>query len=464
MNTTKVNEKQVVVLGAGVCGLYAALTLLRRGYQVTVIEKESVPGGLAAGHQRAGNHYDLGVHMLHAFDQEIFDDCAAAMGDERIEVPLDARIKWAGSHYHYPLRGRDILRGIPPWTLARCLLGLFFAELRSRIGPRDDQDAEEALISLYGVPLYEFFFEDFTHRYWEIHPRELSAEFIRSKMPRLSAVDVVKNLLQKLRLSRSRPSVEGALRFETLHYSASGAETLPRCLAGEVERLGGTLHLQAEVSELHLRKDMVEAVAWLDADGVRHELACSHCLSTLPLPTLLRAIGAGVPADVSQSVARLRYKPIAIYGLLVKKRRCMEALYTYYRDCVFHRVGEPANAGLRVTPDGHTVLIVETTCEMGDAKWSGEEGFYQQVLEDLAAEELCQPDEVVECHLLRSPYGYPVFTKGFESNLQLVQEYLEQFSNLRSCGRQGGFTYPNMHRAMRMGADSALDLIACPSS
>lgn len=458
------SEKHIIVLGGGVCGLYAAITLLREGYPVTILEKEAQPGGLAAGHLRAGNYYDLGVHMLHAFDQEIFEDCATMMGDARIEVPLDARIKWAGSHYHYPLRGRDILRGIPPFTLARCLLGLFLAEIRSRINPPNDHDAEEALISLYGAPLYEFFFEDFTHRYWEIHPRELSAEFIRSKMPRLSAVDVLKNLLQKLHLSKSRDSVEGALRFETLHYSRTGAETLPRMLAQEVQRLGGAIHLDAEVAGIEHDHQTVQSVSWKNSQGVQGHAHCSHCLSTLPLPALFHGLKPQPSEPMMGHLASLRYKPIAILGLLVRKSRCMEALYTYYRDCVFHRVGEPKNAGLEVTPEGHTVLIVEMTCEMDDAKWRGDDALYQRILQDLAAENLCEPDQVVEHHLLRYAHGYPIFTKGFEPHLAAVQEHIACFANLRSTGRQGGFTYPNMHRAMSMGKKSALDLIGCSSS
>lgn len=454
----------VVILGAGVCGLYAALTVLREGGAVTLLEKEAMPGGLAAGHQRGDNFYDLGVHMLHAFDREIFDDCVEVMAGERCEVELDARIKWAGTHYHYPLRGRDILRGMPPFTLARCLLGLGVAELRGRFGRVDDRDAEEALISLYGAPLYEFFFEDFTHRYWELHPRQLSAEFIRSKMPRLSAVDVIKNLLQKCRLSQARDRAEGALRFETLHYSATGAETLPRTLAEEVRRLGGVIHLNAEVTEVRCQGDRVEGVSWRTGEGGSEKLGCDHCLSTIPLPELIQKMKPSVSSILLQQADCLRYKPMVVYGLLVKKSRCMDALYTYYRDSLFHRVGEPKNAGLKVTPEGHTVLIVEMTCELDDRKWKGDDEIYQRVLSDLEQEGLCRPDEVVERHLLKARHAYPIFSKGFEPHLDALQTYLAGFINLSSTGRQGGFTYPNMHRAMRMGKNSALDLLGRLSS
>ena len=120
------------ILGGGPCGLYAAHTALELGADVTLFEKEKQFGGLAAGSFHGENWYDLGVHMLHAFDQEIFATCANAMGNERTEVPLKSHIKWGNKIYHYPLRGRDILAGIPPLTLARCLTGLLLAELKSR--------------------------------------------------------------------------------------------------------------------------------------------------------------------------------------------------------------------------------------------------------------------------------------------------------------------------------------------
>ena len=135
----------------------------------------------------------------------------------------------------------------------------------------------------------------------------------------------------------------------------------------------------------------------------------------------------------------------------------MEALYTYYRDRIFHRVGEPKNAGLLVKPAGHTTLIVETTCEIDDSKWKGEA--LPQILTDLAAEGLCQPEDVVSHHLIHSEHAYPIFAKGFEEHLQTITDYLATFKNFRTTGRQGGFTYPNMHSAMRMGAEAAKELL-----
>jgi len=448
-------KPQLYVLGGGVCGLYGALEAQKLGLEVSLFEKEAKLGGLASGHKFGENWYDLGVHMLHAFDQEVFETCKHAMAEERIEVPLKANIKWRGKEYQYPLRGRDILLGLPPVQLFRCMVGLLIAELTSP--PKltsDDENSETALIEMYGSPLYEFFFEEFTHRYWGIHPSQLSAEFVRRKMPRLSVVDVFKNLIAFLKLGKPKDKVEGALRFETLHYATTGCEALPRKLGVKVIQQGGVVSSDAAIEKIYHENGRVCSI---ESPVGRVGTSEDIFLSTMPITELVKQLTPAVPQEVIEAAGSLRYKPMVVYALLVKKDKCMEALYTYYRDYIFHRVGEPKNAGLEVKPEGHTTLIVEMTCEVGDTKWNDEQ--FDDVILDLEKEDLCKRGDIVEKHLISSRYAYPIFNKGFEKHLNVIEEYLARFPNLRSVGRQGAFTYPNMHSAMRMGADGVRDLI-----
>jgi len=144
-----------------------------------------------------------------------------------------------------------------------------------------------------------------------------------------------------------------------------------------------------------------------------------------------------------------------MYGLLVKKDRALDALYIYYRKRAFHRVGEPKNAGMVISPADHTVLIVETTCEIDGPKWNRDANFVETMVSDLEAEGICTKQDIVEMHLLKTMHGYPIFALGFETHLAIVRDYIESLGNVTSAGRQGDFCFPNMHGAMRMGADAA---------
>ncbi len=455
-------KTRVAILGGGPCGLYAARVLSRAGLAVTVLDKGDRPGGLATSHQRGGNWYDMGCHMLHEFDREIYQDIMQLMGEESIPVQLDAKIRWAGSFYRYPLQFQDMIRGIPLPTLIHYCLGLFAAQLRSSLVPWTPKNAEEALIMLYGHPLYEFFFKDFTHRYWGIHPSELSATFITTKMPRLSAVDVIKRALAKIGIKdRSVQAVDSALHEETLHYSRTGAEAMPRHLARAITEAGGQIIQGADVTQIDHdpATGRVTRIHYHHA-GADHLIECEECVSTIPIPHLIQRAQPPPPPQVLTAAQQIRYKPIAIYGFLVKKERCIDGLYIYYRDRAFHRVGEPKNAGLTVQPADHTVLIVETTCEIGDAKWKGDESAREQILTDLELENICERGDIVETHLLHAETGYPLFGLGFEPHLAALHEWVASRMNLQSVGRQGGFTYPNMHSAMRMGAKAAATAMA----
>jgi phytoene dehydrogenase-like protein len=57
-------SRSVIVVGAGMGGLAAALRLARRGCRVRVIEAADRPGGLAAGLEREGFHFDAGPYLL----------------------------------------------------------------------------------------------------------------------------------------------------------------------------------------------------------------------------------------------------------------------------------------------------------------------------------------------------------------------------------------------------------------
>ena len=56
--------KHVIVIGAGIGGLTAAIHLAKQGLHVTVIEKNARPGGRCDRISREGHHFDTGPTLL----------------------------------------------------------------------------------------------------------------------------------------------------------------------------------------------------------------------------------------------------------------------------------------------------------------------------------------------------------------------------------------------------------------
>jgi phytoene dehydrogenase-like protein len=56
--------KKIIVIGAGMGGLSAAIKLAQLGHRVTVLEARDVPGGLASGFDHSGFRFDAGPYIL----------------------------------------------------------------------------------------------------------------------------------------------------------------------------------------------------------------------------------------------------------------------------------------------------------------------------------------------------------------------------------------------------------------
>jgi phytoene desaturase len=83
-----VSRQTALIIGAGLGGIATAAHLARSGYQVTVLEKNSAPGGRCSQLIRDGHRFDIGPTLF--LIPEIFTETYAALG-ERMEDHLDLR-------------------------------------------------------------------------------------------------------------------------------------------------------------------------------------------------------------------------------------------------------------------------------------------------------------------------------------------------------------------------------------
>ncbi len=91
---------RVVVIGAGPAGLTAAYLLAKAGHAVTVLEGDTIVGGISRTAQYKGFRFDIGGHRFFTKIQPVEDLWNEILGDDFISVP---------AHVPHPLR-RQVLR------------------------------------------------------------------------------------------------------------------------------------------------------------------------------------------------------------------------------------------------------------------------------------------------------------------------------------------------------------------
>ena len=77
--------EHIAIIGGGIAGISAALTLQERGYKYTIFEKENKLGGHAFAQEYKGKYYDMG----YIYGQ---DRCQGYEGLRKIYKQLDIQV------------------------------------------------------------------------------------------------------------------------------------------------------------------------------------------------------------------------------------------------------------------------------------------------------------------------------------------------------------------------------------
>lgn len=125
-------SKKIVVIGAGYTGLVAALRLSEKGYNVTILERSGVLGGLASDFKVEGASLERAYHHLFKTDKYIINLAK--------ELGVDDRLKWHDSSvslYYgdklYPFKGAlDLIRFTPLTLPNRIRAGLVVLYLQKQ--------------------------------------------------------------------------------------------------------------------------------------------------------------------------------------------------------------------------------------------------------------------------------------------------------------------------------------------
>jgi phytoene desaturase len=298
---------RVVVVGAGLAGLSAALRLAGAGREVTVVEREAVPGGRAGLIEDAGFRFDTGPTVLTMPD--LIRDAFASVGED-LEDWLDLMPVEPLYRAFYPDGSQlDVHSDVDA-----------MAEEIARVISPDEAAGYRRYVDFVSE-LYRYEMRDFIDRNID-SPLDLVSE----SFARLVAIGGFRKLTPKVRQYLNDPRTERLFSFQAMYAGLSpqdalaiyaviaymdsvagvyfpkgGMHALPRAMAAAAEKHGVTFRYSTEVTRVETEGR--RAVAVHTADGER--IPADAVVLNPDLPVAYRELLGQEP----WGVRRLTYSP-----------------------------------------------------------------------------------------------------------------------------------------------------------
>jgi protoporphyrinogen oxidase len=424
--------KRIAVVGAGVAGLYSALELLKKGYEVEVYELDSRVGGMSKSIKDGDFIFDVGSHVIHTNSEKYKSFISQLLGKDFLEKNITAKTYFHGKFRNFPPIMRDIF-DFPP---KKALKIFFTLSMKYPNRFRDKKsNFEDQLLFLGGPDLYREYFEGYTTKFWGVPPKTLSSEWVPKRViPRL--------------MGRS------ALANEWQAYPRyGGIETISKRMANLIEEGGGKIHLSSPLRSIIAEDQRITGAIIGTADSEK-QVTCDALISTIPLPTLY---------DILGKKFELRYRSMVFVFLKLKVPRVLtDTTICFFRDRNMHftRIYEMSKYSPENCPEGYTSIGLEIPCFFEDELWKKEdEDLVSDVVDSLEGEKIINKEDLVGHRVHRERFAYPIPTIRYYQEIEKLRSSIE-YQNLFLAGRMGYFQYFDMCDAMENGAKAVDNMLS----
>jgi protoporphyrinogen oxidase len=330
-------------------------------------------------------------------------------------------------------------------------------------------DSEVLLLGYYGKSLYELFFKNYIYNVWGIYPKDFSSKFAEQRIPKISASIFLNRILLHKKVKFSKKTVKDFVENVDgeLFTTKEGYRGITERIINYIKKNGVYFHLNSRVTGLDVKDDMIKKIllnsplepynnkkTFINFDDL------VGVVNTIPINELVLMINTNkLPEEIIEAAHGLHFRSIVFVGLLINKPKVLPVSFIYFREHSFNRIYDSSYFGHDTYTTDTTILVAEISSSGNDRWWEDEDYCRKMVLQDLLRENIISKHDVLEVHVYKYKYGYPIYTKGYEKKLGSILSYINKIKNLQTAGRQGLFQYINGHIAIQTGFDAAEEII-----
>jgi protoporphyrinogen oxidase len=435
---------EAVIIGAGPAGLTAAYELARAGKQATVLESDTVVGGISRTVERDGWRFDIGGHRFFTKVAPVEEFWHEILPDEDFMMrPRKSRIYYQGKFYDYPLKAMNALSNLGIIEAVRCVLSYLWVRVHP---PKDQSNFEGWTAARFGWRLYRHFFKTYTEKVWGHPGSEMGADWAAQRIKNLSLASAIVNALMPRRNQKDITSL-----IEEFQYPKLGPGLMWERCAEQVEAGGTRIQFSSPVERI--RRDGQGAFEVMTAGAEPRSYPCSAVISSMPLSSLLFTMDPPAPPEVQAAARGLMYRDFLAVSLVVPSD-CVpwDDNWIYIHDPTVKtmRIQNFGSWSPYLVKDGRNVLGLEYTVLEGDDSWNApDEKLVEEGKAELGRLGLVDPARVEAGYVVRMPKAYPYYDFDYHQNVDCVRAWLaEHVPNVHPVGRNGMHRYNNQDHSM----------------
>ena len=449
-------RRPVVIIGAGPAGLTAGYELMKSGVQSIILEKADKVGGISRTEVYKGYRFDIGGHRFFTKVDEVSDIWLEILGSDFIQVPRLSRIYYQGKFYDYPLSLLKTLENLGFGSSLLMVSSYLKAKLKKKLNPTFEAETfEEWVTDCFGERLYKTFFKTYTEKVWGIPCSQIRADWAAQRIQNMSLKRVLINSLFGGQDAKSL--------IKTFDYPRLGPGMMwERCqdLLGDG---GSSVQLNTEIVRVDHQANHVTKVVAQQGDR-RIEITGDHFINSMPIAALVHRLYPPPPTPVLEAAKGLKYRDFLIVSLIIDQPDLFPDnwLYIHSPEYQVGRIQNFKNWSPEMVPDlRKTCLGMEYFCSEGDDIWE----MADSDLTALAAQEIVRLNlgvkhsDIEDGCVIRQLKAYPVYDGEYRQHLTVLQEYIQQFENLQTVGRNGMHRYNNQDHSMLTASLAAKNIL-----
>jgi protoporphyrinogen oxidase len=437
----------LLVIGAGPAGLTAACEAQAAGWRVTVLERDlEYVGGISRTVCHQGYRFDIGGHRFFSKNAEVTAWWKHRLPADFIQVKRMSRIYYRGRYFDYPLKPWNALSNLGLFTSLGCVASYGWVRL---FPIKPEQSFEDWVSNRFGRRLFSIFFKTYTEKVWGIPTNKLSADWAAQRIKGLSLSKAVLNAF------RGSPAGSGEVvktLVDSFAYPRLGPGQMWEKAAADLRAGGGSVEMGVRAAKISHAGGRVTAVETVDERGTPRVYKADQFIVSMPLQETALAFDPPLPAAALAAAKSLEYRDFITVALVVRGRNPFPDNWIYIHEpkLKLGRIQNFRNWSEAMVPEAGTICLgLEYFCFKGDGLWtSTDEELIALGTRELIELGMATAETVILGAVVRMEKAYPVYSPGYQANVDAVRLALAPFSNFQVVGRNGMHKYNNQDHSM----------------